>query len=160
MNKIIPFSTIGAVSAALKVLGKSVVTTNGTFDLLHIGHIDSLEHSKCLGDILIVGLNSDESVKRYKGHLRPIVPVAERARMLSSLTCVDYVVIFEQDTPMELLMEIKPSIHCKGSEYSDGSRPIPEKEFVEPYGGKMHYIDLTINKSTTNIINKILNSQQ
>lgn len=155
MKKIIPFDDIGALSDALKILGKSIVTTNGTFDLLHVGHVDSLEHSKSLGDVLIVGVNSDESVKRYKGPLRPIVPVEERAKMLASLSCVDYVVIFEQDTPVDLLMKIKPTVHCKGAEYSDGSRLIPEKNVVESYGGKMHYIDLTLDKSTTNIIEKI-----
>lgn len=159
MTKLTSDLIIEDIANELRGLGKTIVTTNGTFDLLHVGHLDSLEFAKNLGDILIVGVNSDESVKRYKGELRPFIPVDERVRMLAALECVDYVVIFDQDTPVELLTKIKPAIHCKGSEYSDGSRPIPEKEVVESFGGRVEFVNLTINKSTTNIVAKILSTK-
>lgn len=133
-----------------------IVTTNGAFDLIHSGHITSLEHAKSLGDILIVGLNSDSSVKRYKSNLRPIIPQKERAKMLASLEAVDYVVIFEEDNPNALLEIIKPNKHVKSKSGFKGL----ERETVENHGGEITLLDDVIGISTTQILNKVLDIYQ
>ena len=128
-----------------------IVTTNGAFDIIHTGHIKSLEQAKSYGDIVIVGLNSDNSIKRYKSALRPIIPEKDRAKMLASLQVVDYVVIFEEDDPRELLKLIKPDFHVKSK---TGFKGI-EKETVESNGGKIILIDDVPGLSTTDILKKI-----
>ncbi|MBQ3438236.1 MAG: D-glycero-beta-D-manno-heptose 1-phosphate adenylyltransferase [Fusobacterium sp.] len=140
-----------------KEQGKKVVFTNGCFDILHVGHISYLEMAKKQGDILIVGVNSDESTKRLKGPTRPINSEKDRAAMLSALKAVDYTVIFEEDTPEDLIAYLKPSIHVKGGDYKKEN--LPETKIVEAYGGKVIILNFVEGKSTTNIINKI-NKQQ
>lgn len=134
--------------------GKKIVFTNGCFDIIHAGHVDYLERAKKLGDILVVGLNSDNSVKRIKGKKRPINPQEQRAKVLSSLKPVDYVVIFEEDTPEKLIKAIKPDVLVKGGDWP--IEKIVGKEFVESYGGKVLTIPFTYNVSTTEIIKKIV----
>ena len=134
--------------------GKKIVFTNGCFDIIHAGHVDYLERAKKLGDILVVGLNSDDSVKRIKGKKRPINPQEQRAKVLSSLKPVDYVVIFEEDTPEKLIKAIKPDVLVKGGDWP--IEKIVGKEFVESYGGKVLTIPFTYNVSTTEIIKKIV----
>ncbi|WP_461832314.1 D-glycero-beta-D-manno-heptose 1-phosphate adenylyltransferase [Aquifex sp.] len=134
--------------------GKKIVFTNGCFDIIHAGHVDYLEKAKKLGDILVVGLNSDNSVKRIKGEKRPINPQEQRAKVLSSLKPVDYVVIFEEDTPEKLIRAIKPDVLVKGGDWP--IEKIVGKEFVESYGGKVLTIPFTYNVSTTEIIKKIV----
>ena len=134
--------------------GKKIVFTNGCFDIIHAGHVDYLERAKKLGDILVVGLNSDDSVKRIKGEKRPINPQEQRAKVLSSLKPVDYVVIFEEDTPEKLIRAIKPDVLVKGGDWP--IEKIVGKEFVESYGGKVLTIPFTYNVSTTEIIKKIV----
>lgn len=136
-----------------KEQGKKVVFTNGCFDILHVGHISYLEMAKRQGDILIVGVNSDESTKRLKGPTRPINSEKDRAAMLSALKAVDYTVIFEEDTPEDLIAYLKPSIHVKGGDYKKEN--LPETKIVEAYGGKVIILNFVEGKSTTNIINKI-----
>lgn len=136
-----------------KEQGKKVVFTNGCFDILHIGHISYLENAKKQGDILIVGVNSDESTRRLKGPTRPINSEKDRACMLSALKAVDYTVIFEEDTPEDLIAYLKPSIHVKGGDYK--KEDLPETKIVEAYGGKVVILNFVEGKSTTNIINKI-----
>ena len=133
-----------------------IVTTNGAFDILHSGHAQSLEQAKSYGDILIVGLNSDSSIKRYKSSDRPIIPQKERAIMLSALNAVDYVVIFEETDPRELLKLIKPDFHIKSKKGFKGI----EKEAVESNGGKIILIDDVPGISTTDIIKKILDIEK
>jgi len=128
-----------------------IVTTNGAFDLMHSGHLHSLYDAKSLGDILIVGLNSDISIKRYKSSERPILPQGERAKMLSALEVVDYIVIFDEDDPRELLKVIKPNFHVKSK---TGFKGI-EREVVESNGGKIVLIEDIPGISTTDIIKKI-----
>jgi rfaE bifunctional protein nucleotidyltransferase chain/domain len=159
IDKLKSLKEISGIAQQLKEQGLTIVTTNGCFDLLHIGHLHSLEESRAKGDVLIVGLNSDESIKRYKGSLRPIVPEKERALMLASFECVTYTTIFEEDDPIVFLQAVRPDIHCKGAEYSDGSRAMPEKPIVESYGGRIDYISLINEKSTTKMISA-LNSNQ
>jgi len=132
---------------------KKVVFTNGCFDLLHLGHIHYLKKAKEKGDILIVGLNSDSSVRKLKGEGRPIVPEKERAEILSALEFVDYVTIFSEDTPANLIREVKPDVLVKGGDYS--LNEIVGKNYVSSYGGKVVTINLVKGKSTTNLIKKI-----
>lgn len=116
-----------------KSSGKRIVFANGCFDILHIGHIRYLREARALGDLLIVGLNSDASVERLKGKGRPVLDENARAKLLSGLEIVDYVVLFEDDTVDRLLVELKPHHHCKGGDYTPEN--VPEKETVKAYGG-------------------------
>ena len=139
----------------LKKKGRSIVTTNGAFDILYYAHVNLLEKAKNSGDILIVLLNSDNSIKSNKGENRPIIPENERARMLAALECVDYVAIFNEDKPLKLLMEIKPEVHVKGGSFIP-ERVKEEKELLQKWGGKLKNFELEDGFSTTNIINKVL----
>jgi rfaE bifunctional protein nucleotidyltransferase chain/domain len=112
---------------------KRVVFANGCFDVLHVGHVRYLQEARALGDLLIVGLNSDDSVRRLKGEGRPVLNQEARATLLDALECVDHIVIFEDDTVDRLLVELKPDFHCKGSDYTPET--VPEKETVRQYGG-------------------------
>ena len=136
-----------------KADGNVVVTTNGCFDVLHLGHLRYLQAARQLGDLLVVAINSDSSVRELKGENRPLVPEDERAEMLAGLECVDYVVIFPESTPIELLAELKPSIHVKGGDYK--LEQLIEREVVEENGGKV-IVGLNVpGKSTTNLIEVI-----
>ena len=137
----------------LKEQNKSIVFTNGCFDILHIGHVRYLKESAKFADIMIIGLNSDSSVKRLKGETRPINNESDRAELLSELGFVDYVVIFEEDSPVNLLDEIKPDIYTKGADYT--LETLPEAPTVLKNGGRVEFIDLVVGKSTTNVIKKI-----
>ncbi|RMG81360.1 MAG: D-glycero-beta-D-manno-heptose 1-phosphate adenylyltransferase [Chloroflexi bacterium] len=138
---------------ALREAGKTVVFTNGHFDLLHIGHLDYLEKARALGDALFVGLNGDESTRRLKGEGRPIVPAVERARLLAALIPVSVVVIFEDDTADGLLKALKPDIYVKGGDYAH--KPLPERATVEAYGGQVRLIDYLPDHSTSALIARI-----
>ena len=133
--------------------GQTVVFTNGCFDILHAGHVSYLRQARELGDLLIVGLNSDASVRRLKGNNRPINGQAERAEVLGGLEFVDYTVIFEEDTPLELIRAINPDILVKGSDYEN--KEVAGREWVESHGGQVILLDFMEGKSTTNIINRI-----
>jgi rfaE bifunctional protein nucleotidyltransferase chain/domain len=128
---------------------RHVVWTNGCFDLLHIGHVRSLEAAARLGDVLVVGVNSDESVRALKGPGRPIVPAAERAEVVASLESVDRVVVFEEPTPEAALDRLRPEIHAKGADYAD--KPLPERAVVEAYGGRVELLPLVEGTSSTAI---------
>ncbi len=143
---------IEKIISDLKKKGKVIVTTNGSFDILHSGHVASLDIAKSKGDILVVGLNSDKSIKKYKSKDRPIVPQEHRARMLAGLEAVDFVVIFDETDPRALLEAIKPHFHVKAKTGYTGI----EQETVEKHGGKIVLIEHIGNHSTSNIINKIL----
>ena len=133
--------------------GKKVVFTNGVFDLLHVGHLDYLTKSKKKGDLLIVGLNSDSSSNLLKGEGRPLNSELDRAELLTGLECVDLVVIFPEETPLELIKILKPDFLVKGSDYSLDN--IVGREFVESYGGKVLSIELKAGYSTSSLIKKI-----
>ena len=135
---------------------KTIVFTNGCFDILHIGHIKLLQFAKSSGDILILGLNSDSSIKRLKGEKRPIVCQEDRAEVLSALECVDFISIFEEDTPCELISLLKPDIHVKGGDYDVNK--IPEANVIRSYGGKILRFEYIPNHSSTGIIEKILSA--
>jgi rfaE bifunctional protein nucleotidyltransferase chain/domain len=138
-----------------KVRGKKkIVFTNGCFDILHAGHADYLNKAKSLGDILVVGVNSDASVRRIKGEKRPILPQQMRAYLLDNLKPVDYVVIFEEDTPLELIKAIKPDVLVKGADW-DLER-IVGADFVLSYGGRVERIAFSFDISTSKVIERIL----
>lgn len=134
--------------------GKKVVFTNGCFDIIHAGHVRYLKKARSLGDMLVVGLNSDSSVKAIKGKSRPIVPQNERAEVLSALSSVDRVVIFNETTPEKLIKAIRPDILAKGADWA--AKDIVGADIVRKNGGKVSRITLVKGRSTTNIIKKIL----
>jgi D-beta-D-heptose 7-phosphate kinase/D-beta-D-heptose 1-phosphate adenosyltransferase len=138
-----------------KAEGKKVVWTNGCFDLVHAGHIRSLRDAKTLGDILIVGINSDRSVRAIKGAGRPVVAESDRADLLAAFESVDYVTVFDEADPRAVLARLRPDIHCKGAEYADGSRPVPERETITEYGGAIKFLPFHPGFSTTAIIDRI-----
>jgi len=141
----------------LKSQGKKVVTTNGAFDILHVSHINLLKEVKSLGDILVVLLNSDSSIKAYKGENRPILPQNERAEMLAALEYVDYVTIFEEPKPLKILEELKPNLHTKGYQSIPGKNK-EEEELISKWNGKLQLVDSEGLHSTTDIIKKIIDS--
>lgn len=151
---IIPNSKLKSIMAALRQFGKTIVFTNGVFDILHYGHVDYLTKAKRLGDILIVGLNTDSSVRMFKGKNRPIQNEKDRARILDALKPVDYVVLFSEETPERLIRKIRPDILVKGADYKVSE--IVGAEFVKSYGGKVKRIALQKGRSTSRII-KTLN---
>ena len=132
--------------------GEIVVFTNGCFDILHVGHIKTLTRAKSEGSKLVVGVNSDSSVQRLKGPTRPVNPEQDRAQLLAALRCVDAVVIFEEDPPIELLEVIRPHVHVKGGDYQVDD--LPEKDVVEKHGGRIVIIGLVPGRSTSNLIQK------
>lgn len=154
MNYVKNIEELIAIRNDLKLQNKKVVFTNGVFDILHAGHVDYLSKAKEKGDVLIVGLNSDSSVRRIKGELRPIVPQHERAFIISSLKPVDYVVIFDEDTPHEVINKLVPDVLVKGADWS--IEKIVGREIVEANGGKVETIQFVNDKSTTNIIKTVL----
>lgn len=143
----------GIINTA-KSQGKKVVTTNGCFDILHIGHIRYLKEAKKLGDILIVAINSDDSVRKIKGDKRPLVTQNERAEILSALECVDYVLIFDELNPIRFLTELRPDIHVKGGDYTPDR--VIERQTLEDIGAKLYLIPGADGKSTSNLIELIL----
>ena len=143
---------ISEIVTSLKAKGKRIVFTNGCFDILHVGHVRYLKEAKALGDILILGLNSDCSVKSLKGSNRPINNEIDRAEVLSALKAIDYVVIFDEKTAENIVGEVKPDIYAKGGDYSIDT--LPEAKIVAEHGGKTVLLQLVDGKSSTNIINK------
>ncbi|HEY8465011.1 MAG TPA: D-glycero-beta-D-manno-heptose 1-phosphate adenylyltransferase [Bacillota bacterium] len=142
-----------ALAQQLRDQGRRVVFTNGCFDILHVGHVRYLQAARQLGDCLIVGLNSDASVRRLKGAKRPINHQEDRAEVLSGLTAVDYVVIFDETTAEDLIREIQPDIYVKGGNYC--LEQLPESRIVAGYGGKTVLIPVVPGRSTTNLLRKL-----
>ena len=138
----------------LKKKGKRIVFTNGCFDLLHLGHIRYLEKAKTLGDILVVGVNSDHSVQNLKGPKRPILPEEERAEILSGFGCVDYITIFDEEDPLELISTLQPDILVKGGDWT--KETTVGREVVERSGGEVVILPFVERASTSNIIDTIL----
>lgn len=154
MSFIKSIEEIVEIRSNLRRQNKKVVFTNGVFDILHAGHVDYLNKAKAFGDVLIVGVNSDNSVKKIKGDLRPVVPQNERAFILASLKAVDYVVIFDEETPFETIKKIIPDVLIKGADWSKDK--IVGADIVTENGGIVETINFVNNTSTTNIINTVL----
>ena len=133
--------------------GKTVVFTNGVFDILHAGHVDYLEKARALGDYLIVALNTDETVRRLKGDTRPVNTLEDRIKVLSALRCVDCAIPFAEQTPEAIIAKIKPDIHVKGGDYTEDS--LPEAKIVKSYGGKVIIMPTLGGRSTTGIIERM-----
>ena len=155
-RKLLPWDELLAARACWREAGEVVVWTNGSFDLLHPGHVASLEAARAFGGVLVVGVNSDDSVRNYKGPSRPILSEQDRAAMLAALECVDAVVIFPEATPQTAIERLRPDVHVKGAEYTPPhGRPVPERALVEGYGGRVEYVPLVAGVSTTDIIGRI-----
>lgn len=150
MGKVLPFSSIS--SELEKQRQKKVVFTNGCFDLLHVGHVRYLQEAKAQGDLLVVGLNSDSSVKKLKGPTRPVQIEADRAEILAALSAVDYVVIFDEETPEKLIHAVRPHVLVKGGDWKPET--IVGAPFVMSYGGEVKSLQFVQGKSTTSLIAK------
>ena len=153
LSKIKPLDEIVALAEQAKREGKTVVTTNGSYDIVHAGHVQSLYEARNQGDLLIVGVNSDKSVREYKSADRPIIGEQQRAAMLAGLGCVDYVFLFDETVPMPYLERIKPQIHANGADYGE---ECIEKETVEHNGGQIYLLKKVEGISTSEIIKKVL----
>lgn len=153
MGQVLRRENIAEFVRNIQKSGKTVVATNGCFDILHVGHVRYLQKSKSFGDYLIVLLNSDKSVRLIKGEGRPINNENDRAELLTALNCVDYIVLFDEMSPRDLLDEIKPDVYTKGADYSMDN--LPEADIMKKNGIKVEFIDFVPGKSTTSMINKI-----
>ena len=153
MGQLIERKNIQEFVSELKKQGKTIVTTNGCFDILHVGHVRYLQKTKTFADVMIVCLNSDDSVRRIKGPKRPINNENDRAEILCALECVDYVVIFDESSPEKLLCKIKPDVHTKGADYT--IETLPEAKSIIANGGRIEFISFVEGKSTTKVIEKI-----
>ena len=153
LRKIQTPDALAALVAARQAAGETVVFTNGVFDLLHVGHARYLAEARALGDALLIAVNADESVRGFKGDLRPIVPLAERMELLASLACVDYVVPFATRTPVPLIELIRPAVYVKGGDYRE--EDLPEAQVVRAYGGDVRLLSLVAGRSSTDIIARV-----
>jgi len=157
MGEVVTLADLVQIRKKLKRAEKKVVFTNGCFDIVHRGHVEYLTKAKALGDVLFVGMNTDASVRRLKGPTRPIVCQDDRALVLAAFRVVDYVCLFDEDTPHELIKAIVPDVLVKGSDWTIDS--IVGKDIVEAAGGTVQTIDFVPNRSTTDIIKKIVDGK-
>ena len=153
VEKAVPREELSALGERLRAAGKRVVFTNGCFDVLHVGHLRYLQQAREQGDVLVVGLNSDASVRGLKGPSRPIVPEDERLEMLAGLACVDYVTPFPEATPDTVIRLLRPNLHVKGGDYTEDQ--LPEAALVRSYGGEVRIMPLVPGRSTTDIVRRI-----
>jgi len=154
LGEVVSLQEAVAIREKLRAEGTTVVLTNGHFDVLHVGHVDCLQRAKALGDVLIVGLNSDASTRLLKGEKRPIVPQEERAQLLAALQCVDYVVIFEEGTAERLLAALRPEVYVKGGDWA--IEDLPEAKVLAEHGVRVEILPQMPGRSTTDIIETIL----
>ena len=155
-EKILDREVLQETVQSLKKGGKKIAFTNGCFELLHVGHVQYLQAARAEGDILVVGVNSDHSVRQIKGPRRPVVPQNERAEVLASLACVDFVSLFDEPDPLEIIRSLLPDVLVKGADWAEDA--IVGRDIVEAHGGRVVRIPLTQGASTTSIIEKILAS--
>lgn len=154
MGEILTVDALAERVGALKAAGKTVAFANGHFDLMHVGHLRYLRSARAEADALIVALNDDDSVERLKGEGRPIVPAAERAELLAALEPVDFVVVFQGDSPAPLLARLQPDVHCKGTDYGSPER-VPEYATVRAYGGRTALVGDPKDHATSDLISKV-----
>jgi len=157
MGRLVAQDEIVNIVRDLQKQGKTVVTSNGCYDILHVGHVRYLQKTKELADFSVIMLNSDVSVKKNKGDNRPVNTELDRAEILCALYCVDYVVIFDEKSPCELLDKIKPDFHTKGADYTIETLPEEERDVIEKNNIKVKFIEFVKGKSTTNTIEKMKN---
>lgn len=159
MGRVVPLDEAVTLRAQWRTARKTLVLTNGCFDLLHIGHVRYLQAARALGDILLVAVNDDASTRALKGEGRPVVPEAERAELLAALGCVDFVVLFGEPTAERVVEALRPDVYVKGGDYSPalaGARPWPEAALVEGYGGRVVVGPLIAEHSTSALIERIV----
>lgn len=137
--------------------GARIVFANGCFDLLHVGHVRYLEGARALGDLLVVGINSDEQVRALKGEPRPLVPERERAEIIASMRAVDFVTIFSEPTVEALLRALRPDIHAKGTDYTEET--VPERDVIRPMGGRVAIVGDPKDHSSSNLVKKMINAE-
>jgi len=152
-DKILSLSSVAREAETARANGQQVVFANGCFDMLHVGHVRYLQGAKDLGGILIVAINSDESVRKIKGDGRPLMPENERAEIVAAMACVDFVTIFSDPTVNNLLLTIKPDVQAKGTDYTVDT--VPERETVKGYGGRVAIVGDPKDHSTTELIVKL-----
>jgi rfaE bifunctional protein nucleotidyltransferase chain/domain len=162
VGQIVPLETLSDLGARLRAAGQCVVLTNGHFDLLHVGHLRSLQAARELGDVLIVAINNDLSTTRRKGPGRPVVPEDERAELIAALTCVDYVTIFGEVTAERVVSLLRPDVYAKGGDYAASAVAagphhvrLPEAAVVQSYGGQVEMLPLVPGRSTTMLARKL-----
>ena len=143
----------GKEAEGVRSSGRRIVFANGAFDLLHVGHVRYLQAARREGDFLVVGVNSDSSVRLSKGSGRPILPEGERAEIVAALACVDAVVVFSEASPADLILEVRPEIHAKGTDYTRDT--VPEKSVVESYGGEVRIVGDPKDHATTDLISRV-----
>ena len=153
-GKLIPLATARELAAQARAEGRTVVLANGAFDLLHVGHIRYLAAARELGDLLIVAVNSDRSVRAYKGPTRPVIPEAERLEILSYLDCVDWLVLFHEETVAEVLRALRPHVHAKGTDYTPDT--VPEREVMAGWGGRTVVCGDPKDHATSDLIGEIV----
>ncbi len=157
-GRILERGDLVAIVKAAKRKGGRIVLANGCFDVLHVGHIRYLAAAKALGDLLIVGVNSDEQTRRLKGNGRPLLRQDQRAEIVSALETVDFVTIFEEPTVTELLLALRPDVHAKGTDYTEAT--VPERDVVRSFGGRVAIVGDPKNHSSSEIIDKVSESLQ
>ncbi len=153
LQKLKSRSEVGRLRAELRAEGKSMVFANGCFDLLHVGHIRYLQAARAEGDALLVAINGDRSVRRLKGPSRPVMPETERAEILCAFECVDWVIVFDDLTVDQLLWELRPDVHAKGTDYTPET--VPERETVRSYGGRVAIVGDPKDHSTRDFLRKL-----
>jgi len=155
---LVPREEVRPLGERLRREGRRIVFANGCFDILHVGHVRYLEDARRCGDVLVVGVNSDRAVAALKGEGRPILPEAGRAELVAALESVDYVVIFDELTAREILLDLLPDVHCKGTDYSRDT--VPEREVVKGYGGEVRIVGDAKNHSTRELLAEIARRAQ
>ena len=155
MNKILDRGALQEKLENLRKTGKKIAFTNGCFDILHVGHVRYLRKAKKNGDVLVLALNSDSSVRSIKGEKRPLVPETERAEVLAALEFIDFITIFDEFTPLELIKFLKPDVLIKGGDWPE--EKVVGRDEVKQWGGKVVIIPEVMGKSTTNVVEKIIN---
>ena len=155
-GKLIPRTEVVALSQRLRNEGRQVVFANGCFDLFHVGHVRYLEGARQQGDVLVVGVNSDRSVHQLKGEGRPLLPEDARAELLAAMECVDYVVIFDDATAESILRDLRPHVHCKGTDYTEAT--VPEREVIKDWGGRVAIVGDSKDHSTRDLLARIAHS--
>jgi rfaE bifunctional protein nucleotidyltransferase chain/domain len=158
--RVLSLGELRVLRAQWRAEGKRLVLTNGTFDLLHIGHVRYLQAARELGDVLVVGINSDASVRGYKGPGRPVVPQDERAEIVAALRSVDYTTIFDEPTATHLVEALQPEVYAKGGDYAPGSKPLPEAAAVELYGGQVCIIPFVEGRSASELIRRTMDDRR
>lgn len=157
-GKIIPRTEVAVLGDRLRSKGQQIVFANGCFDLFHVGHVRYLEGARQQGDVLVLGVNSDRSVRQLKGEGRPLLPEEARAELLAAMECVNYVVIFDDLNAEKILSDLRPDVHCKGTDYTEST--VPEREVVGRWGGRVAIVGDPKDHSTRDLLVRIAQLQK